>query len=120
MIRPSGEDALDSADTGCCQVEVETEQKVDETKSSPSLKTLAIQGSVWIALGYGGSQVLRLGSNLLLAWLLFPEAFGLMALVNVFMHGLQMISDTGIRGSILYHRRGDHHLLENFLNSTKH
>ena len=52
--------------------------------------------------------MLRLGSNLLLAWLLFPEAFGLMALVNVFMHGLQMISDTGIRGSILYHRRGDH------------
>lgn len=72
-----------------------------------SLKVRAIQGSMWVLLGFGGNQVLRLGSNLVLAWLLFPEAFGLMALVYVFMGGLRMFSDVGIRGSILYHRRGD-------------
>jgi len=45
----------------------------------------ALQGSVWTLFGYGGAQVLRLGSNLVLAHLLFPSAFGVMALVTVFM-----------------------------------
>lgn len=56
--------------------------------------------------GYGGAQVLRLGSNLVLAHLLFPEAFGLMALVNVFMQGLQMFSDVGIGPAIIQSKRG--------------
>lgn len=75
--------------------------------SSGSLKALAVRGSIWTMTGYGASQVLRLGSNLVLAWLLFPEAFGLMALVNVFMRGLAMFSDIGIRPSIIQNKRGD-------------
>jgi len=53
-----------------------------------SLKRLAIRGSVWTFAGYGISQVIRLGGNLILTRLLFPEAFGVMALVNVFLTGL--------------------------------
>jgi O-antigen/teichoic acid export membrane protein len=71
-----------------------------------SSRRLALRGSAWTIFGYGGSQVLRLGSNLILARLLFPEAFGLMALVNVFMHGLQMFSDVGIGPSIIQNKRG--------------
>lgn len=41
-----------------------------------SLKSLARRGSIWRIGGYGTSQVLRLGSNLILKRLLFPEAFG--------------------------------------------
>jgi O-antigen/teichoic acid export membrane protein len=52
-------------------------------------------------------QALRLGSNIVLAWLLFPEAFGLMLLVNVFMQGLQMFSDIGIGPSIIQNKRGN-------------
>jgi hypothetical protein len=37
------------------------------------------------------------GRNLILTRLLFPEAFGLMALVQVFVVGLQMFSDIGIQ-----------------------
>ncbi len=69
-------------------------------------KDQAVRGSLWTLIGYGGSQVLRLGSNLVLARLLFPEAFGLMALVNVFLHGLQMFSDVGIGPSIIQNKRG--------------
>jgi O-antigen/teichoic acid export membrane protein len=65
------------------------------------------RGSLWALAGYGGSQVLRLGGNLVLWRLLYPEAFGLMALVNVFITGLTMFSDVGIGPSIVQNPRGD-------------
>ena len=80
-----------------------------------SLKSLAIRGSIWTMGGYGTGQVLRLGSNLILTRLLFPEAFGLMALVTVFLQGLKMLSDVGIGPSIIQNRRGDDPL---FLNTA--
>lgn len=58
-------------------------------------------------MGYGASQVLRLVGNVVLARLLFPEAFGMMALVLVVMQGLNMLSDVGIERSIVQNRRGD-------------
>jgi O-antigen/teichoic acid export membrane protein len=64
-------------------------------------------GSVWTLVGYGSGQVLRLASNLILWRLLYAEAFGMMALVNVFMQGLAMFSDIGIGPSIVQHKRGD-------------
>lgn len=60
-----------------------------------------------MAAGYGASQVIRFGANLVLARLLFPRAFGVMLLVNVFLQGLQLFSDLGIGASIVQHRRSD-------------
>lgn len=74
---------------------------------SPSLKKLATRGSAWTILGYGGTQALRLGSNIVLAKLLTPQAFGLMSIVNVFLQGLQLFSDVGIGPSIIQNKRGD-------------
>ena len=65
-----------------------------------------MRGSLWTLGGYGISQVIRLLSSLILARLLFPEAFGLMALVNVFMQGLEMLSDIGLGPSIIQNKRG--------------
>lgn len=67
----------------------------------------ALRGSAVAALGMAASQGLRLAANLILARLLFPEAFGLMALVTVVLVGLQMVSDTGIGPSIARSPRGD-------------
>jgi len=72
-----------------------------------SLKKLAIRGTVWTIAGYGTSQVLRFGSNLVLTRLLFPEVFGLMSLVTVFILGLRLFSDIGIGPSIIQNKRGD-------------
>ncbi len=72
-----------------------------------SLKKLALKGASWTFAGYGTSQILRLGSNLVLTRLLFPEVFGLSALVTVFLMGLQMFSDVGIGPSIVQNDRGD-------------
>ncbi len=68
---------------------------------------MALTGSIWTLGGYGFSQVLRLGSHLVLAWLLTPQIFGLMALVKVVQQGLSMFSDVGINPSIIQNARGD-------------
>lgn len=67
----------------------------------------AMRSSAWTIMGYGASQVVRLISNLLLTRLLFPEAFGMMALVTVAMVGLASFSDMGIAPAIAHNRRGD-------------
>ena len=52
-------------------------------------------------LNTGGAQVIRLAGNLVLTRLLFPEAFGLMAIVSVFLIGLEMFSDAGVGATIV-------------------
>ncbi len=65
------------------------------------------RGASWVFLGYGAAQALRLASNLILARLLFPEAFGLMALISVVTIGLMLFSDIGLGPAISQNRRGD-------------
>ena len=72
-----------------------------------SLKKQAIRGTIWTIAGYGASQVLRLGGNLILTRLLEPKLFGLMALVYVFITGLHLFSDLGLGASIIQNKRGD-------------
>lgn len=73
----------------------------------PSLKRRVFRGSFWTLGGHIISQVIRLGSNLIVSRLLFPEAFGLMALVYTFITGLEMLSDLGIGPNIIQSKRGD-------------
>ncbi|MGD2180867.1 oligosaccharide flippase family protein [Lusitaniella coriacea] len=73
----------------------------------PSLKSLALKGTLWTIIGYGASQILRFGSNLILTRLLFPEIFGLMTLVYTFIVGLSLFSDIGINPGIIRSDRGD-------------
>lgn len=65
------------------------------------------RGTFWSLAGYGGSQALRFAGNLILTRMLVPEAFGLMALLNALLMGLQLFSDIGIGPSIIQNRRGD-------------
>jgi O-antigen/teichoic acid export membrane protein len=75
--------------------------------SATSLKSLMVRGSAWMLLSFGLGQVLRLVGNLVLWRLLYPEAFGIMAIVNVFLTGLGMFSDVGIGPSIIQNKQGD-------------
>ena len=75
--------------------------------ASGGIVARALRGSAITAAAYAGSQALRLASNLILARLLFPEAFGLMALVSVVLVGLQMFSDMGVSPAIARSARGD-------------
>ncbi len=79
-----------------------------------SLKQRVFKGAFWTLGGNATSQFLRLGGNLILTRLLFPEAFGLMALVTVFTIGVAMFSDIGINASIVQNKRSD----QAFLNTA--
>jgi O-antigen/teichoic acid export membrane protein len=70
------------------------------------LAARALRSTFFSVAGFGGENVLRLAGNLVLTRLLFPEAFGLMALVTVVMNGLGMLSDIGLRSSIIQNERG--------------
>lgn len=65
------------------------------------------RGVSWTVIGFSASQLLRFAANLALTRLLFPDAFGLMALVQVFVTGLVMLSDVGLGQSIMQNKRGD-------------
>lgn len=71
------------------------------------MKARAIRSTVFSVISFGGGQAIRLASNLVLTRLLFPEAFGLMALVQVFLAGLAMFSDMGLHAVIIQSKRGD-------------
>lgn len=72
-----------------------------------SVMARAARGSAVSGLGYIGGQGLRLASNLILTRLLFPEAFGLMALVTMVVVGVFMMTDLGLVPSIMQSKRGD-------------
>jgi O-antigen/teichoic acid export membrane protein len=74
---------------------------------------LAFRGGSWTVAGYGASQVVRLASTLVLARLVAPQAFGLVALVSVFLSGLESLSDLGIGMDVVQHPRGDDPLFIN-------
>jgi O-antigen/teichoic acid export membrane protein len=75
--------------------------------SATPLRKLALRSGAWSVGGNVANEGLRLGGNLVLTRLLFPEAFGLMALVQVAMRGVQMFSDIGLRGSVVHHPHGE-------------
>ncbi|HEY7930058.1 MAG TPA: oligosaccharide flippase family protein, partial [Steroidobacteraceae bacterium] len=89
--------------------------QISAVRNLNSLRFRAIRAGVWTIGGYGATQVLRLGGNLLLTRLLFPEAFGLMALVQSVMIGLSMFLDVGVEASIIQNKRGHE---ESFINAA--
>ncbi|MCP4074063.1 MAG: oligosaccharide flippase family protein [Hyphomicrobiales bacterium] len=90
-------------------------QKVFTPLQGQGLKALALKGSVWTAVGFGSQKVLQFGSNLILTRILFPEAFGTMALISVFLIALTMFSDLGIKPAIIQNERGEDN---SFLNTA--
>ena len=81
----------------------------DETVAADSdgFRDKVVRSSMWTVLGYGGKELISFGSNLILTWLLVPEAFGTMAIVNSLMIGLHLFSDVGIGPSIIQNKRGE-------------
>lgn len=89
--------------------------RVKRLLQGPELQRKVYTGSFWIAIGFGSQKALQLASNLILTRLLFPEAFGLMTLVNVFIIAVTMFSDMGIRPAII---QGQNTNNPNFLNTA--
>ena len=93
-------------------VELDTVAAAGELPTPPpadkgAVGKLFVRGSIWSMVQYGSGQLIRLGSNLILWRLLYPDAFGLMAIVNSFIVGLAMFSDIGIGQNVVRHERGE-------------
>lgn len=80
-------------------------QNVRHTKNN--LTSRVIAAGSWTLGGYALGQVLRLGSNLIMTRLLVPEMFGLMALVYVFLYIVILVSDLGIKPSVITSKRAE-------------
>lgn len=87
----------------------------ESSEAGSSMMRRIMRSSMFTIGGFAFQQGLRFGSNLILARLLFPEAFGTMALVTVLLVGLAMLSDLGIQPAIQSSERGDD---PNFLNTA--
>lgn len=82
-------------------------QRIISAFAGNRLTARLLRSASWVLVGYAGAQAIRLASNLILTRILFPEAFGLMALVTVITVGLMMFSDVGVGPSIAQSKRGD-------------
>lgn len=97
---PAGGDTPDSAKPAA-------DKAAAQAGANGSLKQRAKRGTMIFVLSQVIGQLMRLASNLLLTRLLMPEHFGLMALVNIYVSGINMFSDIGIRPSIVQNKMGD-------------
>lgn len=71
------------------------------------MRNKSVRASLWTIFSFGGSQILRLFSNLILTRLLLPEMFGLMAIVTVVRVGVYMCSEIGLKVNIIRHPNGE-------------
>ncbi|HEX8981096.1 MAG TPA: oligosaccharide flippase family protein [Parasulfuritortus sp.] len=77
------------------------------SSSTPNLRKSTIRAGYWTVGGHLANQGLRFVGNLILTRLLFPDAFGLMAIVQSVMVGIALLSDVGITPSIIRHEHGE-------------
>ncbi len=75
-------------------------------KPSPLRHRIARAGS-WVLVGHVVTQGVRLGTNVVLARLLSPDAFGLMSVVYILVIGMALFSDIGIVRSVVQSKRGN-------------
>ncbi|MEA5598362.1 MOP flippase family protein [Rivularia sp. UHCC 0363] len=76
-----------------------------------SLKQKAIKGVIWSAVESWGQQAISFGIFFLLARLLGPESFGLVALASVFLAFVQVFLDQGLSQAIVQrHELEEEHL----------
>jgi len=77
------------------------------TPKQSKLKQRVLRAGGWTVAGFGLSQVIRFGSNLLMTRILVPEMFGVMAIAQMVMYGLALFSDVGLRQNIVQSKRGN-------------
>jgi len=65
-----------------------------------------MRGGSWTVVGNFGGQALRFVSNIWLTHLLFPAAFGVMAIAQSIIAAARMLSDVGLQQSAIRSHRG--------------
>lgn len=87
--------------------------RVARLRSSERLLARCARGGTALAVGTVVERAMRLVRNMVLARLLAPDQFGLMAIIIAASGLLEVLTEAGIRQSIVQHKEGD---TEPFLN----
>jgi len=89
--------------------------RLRDLRSDSPLRQRALKASFWSVGTHLTSQVIRLTSNLILTRLLFPEAFGIMVIIQTITLGVTLLTDLGVEISIVQNKKGQE---SEFLNSA--
>ncbi len=76
------------------------------TAAPVALRHRVAKAGSWVLIGHFATQSVRLVTNVVLARLLSPDAFGLMSVVYILVIGMALFSDLGINRSVVQSRRG--------------
>ncbi|MCH9667991.1 MAG: lipopolysaccharide biosynthesis protein [Actinomycetia bacterium] len=73
-----------------------------ESADANSLTRRSVRGFLWAVFSFGGGKLIVFGSTLVLARLLTPEAFGVIAAGLAFIAYLQVLLDLGVGATVIY------------------
>lgn len=73
----------------------------------PGLRAASLRGSILSLIGFSAQKIIQLISNLILTRILFPEAFGVMAIACTLLAGITMFGDIGVHQAIVQSKRGE-------------
>ena len=79
----------------------------EEDEPHHDLGRRTLRGGAWQLASYAVQNVVRFGSNIVLARLLSPDDFGLAAFTTVVLVGLEQFSDVGVAPSIVQNKKGE-------------
>jgi PST family polysaccharide transporter len=77
---------------------------VTEWREPDELDTKIMRSSAWAVLGFGGTQALSLVTTIVLARLLVPSDFGLVALALAVLAVAQIAQESGLGAALIVHR----------------
>jgi len=89
--------------------------KIMQNFNGDGLKARLLKGGALLGAGNGMEQALRLGRNMLLARILAPEAFGLMAIILAINAAMESFTQIGIREAIVQNRNSEN---DTYLNAS--
>lgn len=71
-----------------------------------SLKTQMLRSGFWVGVSSIGSNILVLARSIVLARILAPEVFGLMAICLVIIRSLDLFTETGYGAALIHRQKG--------------
>jgi O-antigen/teichoic acid export membrane protein len=92
-----------------------TEDAVASSPAETKLESRVVGATAWTFGSLGGMYILRAVSQIVLAHLLVPSCWGVIAILRTFLIAVEMLSDVGIRGSVVFHEKGT---TRSFLNTA--
>jgi O-antigen/teichoic acid export membrane protein len=75
--------------------------------SGQGLRARVLRGGAWLGAGNLAEQAVRFGKSMILARLLLPQTFGLMAIIGSTASVLHTITDIGVKEGLIRHPRGE-------------